>query len=111
MILAQWCERGAPLLPRSLREAWKTERLPDWVTTELGLTDSSTFQHLGAEIWSSVLQINDRLRNLLVWLVHSRDEAIGDLVVIDARWPAALDATSVPWRTRTANCLMKSKLA
>jgi hypothetical protein len=93
-----------------LRTAWRDEELPTWVAVELGLPPNSTFEALGVEVWSSAASFTDRLRNLLVWLVHSRDELISDLVVIDEPWPVALDVASIPWRSRTSNCLVKGEV-
>ena len=94
-MLAKWGCQGTPLLPRSLRAAWRDEPLPDWAAVELKLSPGSTFQQLGSEVWATTAALTDRLRNLLVWLVHSRDDAIGDLVVIDDPWPAEIGRAHV----------------
>src|SRR5262245_35883505 len=98
------------MLPKSLRNAWKDEELPGWAISELQLESPSTFERLDSDVWRSVHQMSERLRNLLIWMVHSRDDAIGELVVIAEPWPAALEFESLPWKIRTRNCLEKSSL-
>jgi hypothetical protein len=43
-----------------------------------------------------------------VWVVHSREELILDLVVLDETWPVTLEPSCIPWRKRNLEVLTRA---
>jgi hypothetical protein len=107
-----WGAEGTPLLPRSLREAWQTEPLPQWIAAELKLGDGSTATALDKSVWdrSGTPTLNERQRNFLLNLVHGRRLEIGSLKVFPRSVPYWLVLKELPFSTRTRNCLVRGNL-
>ena len=107
-----WGASGAPLLPRSLREAWDAEPLPQWVATELNLPAGSTSAALGQSVWVNrdAEALTDRQRNFLLNLVQARRSEIQTIRIFVQPVPYWLDLKEVPFPTRTRNCLINGNL-
>ena len=103
--IVKWCGQGAPLLPESLRRVWSTEKLPLWVSAELGLQQEATLASLDENALGRIRKASSRVRNYLVWLVRSRRNQIKSMPVITKPIPAELNLTRLPWQVRTRNCL------
>ncbi len=108
--LTKWGDPGVPLLPRSLREAWAEDRIPNWVAQECKLPEGTKLGAFGAEIWKQLSAMTERLERYLLALVETRIEDISSLSALGRPWPHNLDPTAVPWRTRTRNCLKRAGL-
>jgi hypothetical protein len=108
----RWGAKGAPLLPRSLREAWEAEPLPQWIAAELKLPAASTPAALGLSAWakSGTEALTDRQRNFLLNLVHARRPEIQAIKVFAQPIPYWLDLMDLPFSTRTRNCLVNGNL-
>lgn len=105
-----WGEFGSPLLPETLREAWRDERLPAWMPRDLGLPEDATFADLGSDVWSGTKNIPERVLNAITILVTQRAEQIAEIWCVRDPWPLGLKPESVPWSTRTRNALRKAGL-
>src|SRR5262245_31925080 len=103
-----WGAAGAPLLPATLRDAWRDERLPAWMPADLGLTDHATYADLGPDVWSVTKVIPERVLNAIMILVSQRSEQIAEIGCVRDPWPLGLKPDSVPWSTRTRNTLKKA---
>jgi hypothetical protein len=108
----RWGAKGPPLLPRSLREAWEGEPLPQWIAAELKLPAGSTPAALGQTVWAShgAEVLTDRQRNFLLNLVHVRRSEIQAIRVFAQPVPYWLDLKDLPFSTRTRNCLVNGNL-
>lgn len=73
-----WGSLGTALLPESLRAAWGSEALPEWIVKEFALPPGSTAQALDQSLWtvSGAAGLTDRQRNFLLNLVHARRSEI-----------------------------------
>lgn len=98
------------MLPRSLRNHWEQELLPDWAAEAIGFPAGATIGSIDVD-WPTDVKTAERLSNYLVWLVESRRDSIGPLVIVDQPWPAGAFVDDVSWRTRTKNCLLSSGFA
>jgi len=106
-----WGQRGAPLLPRTLRRALGEQRLPNWLLQESGLSMDATVEALGSEIWEAGLAaLSSRIELYACRLLDARRSNLRDLMVFDQPWPLDLDPQVVPWTPRTRNCLGRSAL-
>ena len=105
-----WGSSLAPLLPRSLRDAWVAETLPRWVQKDLGLGDDATFGSLGLLERATSYVFSDRMRSFLTFVVQSRRATIHQLVALNHPWPADIHFLDVPWQRRTRNCLLNAGL-
>ena len=103
--IVKWCSQGAPLLPESLRTAWSTEKLPLWLSAELGLPQEATLASLDENALGKIRNPSSRVRNYLTWLVRSRRSQIKSMPVITRPIPVELNLTRLPWAVRTRNCL------
>ncbi len=108
----RWGQAGVPLLPRSLREAWKGEPLPEWVAAELRLPIGSNLNALDRPIWaaSGSSTVTDRQRNFLLNLVSSRRSEIQQFRVFTQPLPYWFDLKVIPLSNRTRNCLVTGNL-
>ena len=107
-----WGTQRGPLLPRSLREAWEAEPLPNWIAAELKLPAGSTLAELGKSVWATTCAeaITDRQRNFLLNLVQTRRSEIQAIRVFAQPVPYWLDLKDLPFSTRTRNCLINGNL-
>jgi hypothetical protein len=112
LVDGRWDARGAPLLPRSLREVWEAEPLPQWIAAELKLPAGSTPGALDESVWdtSGAEALTDRQRNFLLNLVQARRSEIQAIKVFAQPVPYWLDLKSLPFSTRTRNCLVNGNL-
>ena len=108
--MTNWGNRGVPLLPKSLREAWAEDQIPKWVAQESKLPEGTKLESFSAEIWKQLPTMTERLERYLIALVETRMEAISSLSALGRPWPYTLDPATVPWRTRTCNCLKRAGL-
>ncbi len=108
--MTNWAQRGVPLLPKSLREAWAEDRLPKWVTQESKLPEGTKLASLSIEIWNQLPEMTERLERYLLALIETRMEAISPLPALGRPWPHTLEPDAVPWRTRTRNSLKRAGL-
>jgi len=108
----RWGNPGAALLPTSLRTAWESEPLPQWVVGELHLPAGSTSTALDKSVWTkhSAEILTDRQRNFLLNLVQARRSEIQTTKVFVQPIPYWLDLKELPFSTRTHNCLMNGNL-
>jgi len=99
-------------LPESLRLAWASEPLPDWVAAEFGLPKGSTFKALDQSVWSAsnATRVSDRQRNFLLNLVQTRRTGISPLRVFHQPLPYWLNIKELSFSTRTRNCIVTSNL-
>src|SRR6185437_685864 len=107
-----WGVRGTALLPKSLREAWAVEPLPDWICAELHLPVQSSAAALDASVWqaSAATELASRHRNFLLNLVQARRSEIQSIKVFSQPVPYWLDLREMPFSTRTRNCLVNGQL-
>lgn len=105
-----WGSPPVPLIPKSLRQAWRSDVLPNWVCTVTGLPNGSTMEMLGPNVWHSMKHITPRLEHFLIFQVRSRFSTIKGLKCFDRRWPLGLKAADISWTVRTRNCLDKQGL-
>lgn len=105
-----WGSLGTALLPESLRLAWASEPLPDWVAADFGLPNGSTFKALDQSVWnaSSATALTDRQRNFLLNLVQTRRTGILPLRVFHQPLPYWLNLKELSFSTRTRNCLVSA---
>ncbi len=108
--LAVWGDRGAPLLPTSLRQAWKYEKLPNWALKDAGLPSGSTLSELDSKVWVTMHSFSSRLRNYLIRFLGSRRHQIADRPVFAEQWPFGFDPARLTLKVRTRNALESSKL-
>lgn len=108
----KWGTHGVPLLPKSLRTAWDSESLPDWIVREFALPAGSTSAALGASIWTSIgaQVLAERQRNFLLNLVHARRQEIQLVRVFPHAVPYWLNLKEMSFSTRTRNCLVSGNL-
>jgi Sigma-70, region 4 len=108
----RWGEHGSSLLPRSLRNAWADEPLPQWIAAELKLSSGSTSAALGPSVWTSedVKALTSRQRNFLLNLVQVRRSEIQAIKVFAQPVPYWLDLKDLAFSTRTRNCLVTGNL-
>lgn len=106
----RWGERGAPLVPATLRKAWQFEVLPSWVFRETKLHRGSSIARLDSDFWRSSTTCSARLRNYIIWLTRSRRLIIEGLPALDESWPTGLEPDKVPWKIRTRNALDRGGL-
>ena len=108
----RWGAQGAALLPRSLREAWQREPLPQWIAVELKLPSDSTPAALGHSVWatSGAEALTDRQRNFLLNLVQARRPEIRAIRVFAQPVPYWLDLKDLHFSTRTRNCVINGNL-
>lgn len=109
-VLTNWGQAGVPLLPKTLREFWTGERLPDWIARECRLPEGSTLAALDARVWDNLLAITPRIERYVLALLDTRYDAICEIPAIGRPWPIGLDPGSIPWRARTWNCLTRANL-
>lgn len=102
-----WGTPGAPFLPRSLLTRWADEILPEWVCKALRIPTGSRIAGLGDPAPVRDTSLPATVQHFLVFLVHTRRRAIGDLVAVDRVWPPGLAFEDVPWKRRTVNCLRR----
>src|SRR4051794_16896682 len=109
---SRWGTQGGPLLPRSLREAWEAEPLPQWISAELKLPPGSTPAALGKSLWAtnSAEALTDRQRNFLLNLVQARRSEIQAIRVFAQPMPYWFDVNRLAFSTRTRNCLINGNL-
>jgi hypothetical protein len=107
--LPVWGGRGAPLLPRVLREAWASERLPAWIGSDLRLGDSLEVSNLDSRSVSGT-GAPDRVLRYITLLVNTRRDSIRTLPSVGQPWPSILSFAEIPWRRRTRNCLIRHRL-
>jgi len=100
------------LLPRSLRELWDGEALPEWIATELNLPAGSTPAALGYSVWApgGADVLSDRQRNFLLNLINVRRTEIQAVRVFAYPVPYWLDLKDLSFSTRTRNCLVNGNL-
>jgi hypothetical protein len=100
-------EPRVPLLPKPLRDLWAEERLPDWIASECCLPLGSTLAALDASVWNNLPAYTPRIERYVLALLDTRYDTIRDLPALTRPWPVGLDPASVPWTTRTKNCLAR----
>ena len=107
-----WGEPGCPLLPESLRLAWRVEVVPDWVADEMCLSRGMTLSALDGRAWArcSHKEIPEAVKKFLINIVAMRRASIDHLRVLDRPWPRSMDPTLLAWSNRTRNCLRKAGL-
>jgi Bacterial RNA polymerase, alpha chain C terminal domain/Sigma-70, region 4 len=107
-----WGSPGSALLPKSLREVWANEALPDWIGNELGLPAGSSAAALDSSVWkvSGVEELASRQRNFLLNLVQARRSEIQSVRVFSQPVPYWLDLKELPFSVRTRNCLVNANL-
>ena len=110
MIIPIWGKRGCPLLPESLRRAWATESLPGWVARDLNLPDGADYSFLGADVWSrgGLSELPGQVKRFLISALSAGQSLVSDTRVLVHPWPQTLSPTTLPWSTRTTNCLTNS---
>jgi hypothetical protein len=108
----RWGAKGLPLLPRSLRELWDGEALPQWIAAELNLPAGSTPAALGQSVWApgGAEVLTDRQRNFLLNLLNARRTEIQAVRVFAHPVPYWLDLKDLSFSTRTRNCLVNGNL-
>ena len=108
----RWTSKEAPVLPRSLREVWKSEPLPQWITVELKLPSGSSAAELGSPLWTSsgAEVLTDRQRNFILNLVYTRRSEIQSVRVFARPIPYWLKVQDLPFSKRTRNCLTNENL-
>jgi hypothetical protein len=99
-----------PLLPRSLRELWKEDLLPNWLIGECRLPPNSTIAALGPSFWNSQRSIPPRVQHFVEFLIKSRIKSIESVRHINRPWPVGLEVTDIPFSVRAANTLETSGL-
>src|SRR2546425_905877 len=97
---------GTSLLPHTILVEWGDEQVPDWACRALSLPAETRMNRLG-DVWSYRQPPPKSIENFLVFLVHSRRQAIGNLPAIQHPWPPDLAFEDVQWRRRTSNCLKR----
>lgn len=107
-----WGTANAALLPKSLREAWAGEPLPEWIVKEFGLAPGSSAAALDKSVWakSGTVSLNDRQRNFILNLMQARRSEIRSLKVFNQPLPYRLDVKELSFSTRTRNCLVYGSL-
>ena len=107
-----WGSHGSALLPKSLREAWAGEALPEWISKELRLPAGSSAASLDETVWaiSGADNLADRQRNFLLNLVSARRSEIRSVKVFSQPIPYWLDLKELSFSTRTRNCLVNANL-
>lgn len=101
----RWGTPPAPLLPRSLRAAWASDSLPEWVSAETGLLPNATLADLGPSVWKTMGAMSPRLRYFLLFLIRTRVRNVEKLRCIDRIWPLGLKVSDIGWTVRTRNRL------
>lgn len=96
------------MLPKSLRDLWAEERLPDWLVYECHLPEGSKLGSLDVGVWEYLSALTPRLERYLLALLDTRFDAIRDLGALGGSWPVDLNAASVPWKMRTRNNLARA---
>jgi Sigma-70, region 4 len=104
----EWGAQGTALLPESLRIAWASEALPEWIAQEFGLPPGATAKELDESIWTlaGASALSERQRNFLLNLVQGRRTEIRPLKVFAQPPPYWLNLKDLPFTTRTRNCLV-----
>lgn len=106
----RWGESPVPLLPRSLRDLWKQDPLPNWLIAECELPPDSTIAALGPSYWNSQRHIPPRVQHFVEFLIKSRISSVESVRHIDGPWPMGLEVTDIPFSVRAANALRASGL-
>jgi hypothetical protein len=101
----RWGFPPAPLLPRSLRTAFSTEKLPAWLSNELNLSSDATLGSLGPEVWNNAECMGPRTRHYLLFTVKTDLGRKSDIKCFDYSWPLGLKPSEIGWSARTVNCL------
>src|SRR5262245_28198410 len=104
----RWGFSPVPLLPKSLRYAWRSDLLPNWVCMLSGLPIGSTIQNLGSEVWQGLKEMTPQLEHFLIFQLRSRFGGIKTLNCFEKKWPLGLRADDVCWTSRTRNCLKQN---
>jgi hypothetical protein len=110
IIALKWGKPPVPLLPRTLRQAWRNNTLPNWVCTATGLQLGSTMESLGPDVWESMNQMTPRLEHFLIFQLRSRLSTIDNLKCLERNWPLGLKSRDISWTPRTRNALSKEGL-
>jgi hypothetical protein len=107
-----WGSPSSALLPKSLREVWASEALPDWIRNEFHLPAGSSAAALDRSVWkvSGAQELVSRQRNFLLNLVQARRSEIQSVRVFSQPVPYWLDLKELPLSTRTRNCLVNANL-
>jgi len=104
----RWGCSPVPMLPKSLRYAWRNDLLPNWVCMLTGLPIGSTIESLGSEVWQGLKEMTPRLEHFLIFQLRSRFSGIKTLKCFERKWPLGLRADDVSWTSRTRNCLKQN---
>ena len=99
---------GEPILPRSLRDAWDTEQLPEPVLARAGATTPIRYGQLSARVHDRVKHV-DVLVEHAVRTIQSRQPSIASLVVFENVDPATR-ILGLDLSVRTRNALLAAGL-
>ena len=108
---SEWGRPGTPVLPATLRNAWRDQRLPDWLAIEAGLPIETRLDQLDENVWSLGFEFTPRLEHYLLSLTADRRSEIADLPVLQSQsWPVGLLPDEVPWGARVRNAVRRAHL-
>lgn len=109
--ISGWGRAPLPLLPMSLRRLWSTERIPEWLSAELGLPPSSTYLSFDSSVWRSTLQVDVRVLNVLANLLRGRMGEVRDAPLVDPGIRQdTVSLVDAPLSTRSRNSLKAAGL-
>lgn len=108
--LLKWGGPPAPLLPSSLRAAWRYEILPNWVCAETGLPKGATVVDLSVRVWEAMEIMSPRLRHFLLFMMRTHAKTVEKLRCVERIWPVGLKVGDIGWTVRTRNCLARKGL-
>src|SRR6266576_6441103 len=75
----RWGAAPVALLPKALRELWKEEPLPAWVTAECALPATATIEALGPQFWKASKRASTRVLHFATFLLVSRARSIDSI--------------------------------
>ena len=105
---ASWGSKAAPVMPATLRELWRDESMPVWMSNDLGLSSTSTYSALSESIWADKGAIPERVFSAMAILVAQRSEQVAQVRCVVNPWPVGLQPDLVPWSSRTRNALKRN---
>jgi hypothetical protein len=105
----EWGSPPVSLLPRTLREAWASCLLPDWVAQDLSLRAGATASDLGNEFAYSD-GAEARVRHFIRTFVAQRVDEVRKLRCFDFAPPNGFQLSLVPYGTRSWHSLERAGL-
>lgn len=106
----RWGKPDTPLLPRTLRRAFATERLPAWLLQDLRLPPDATAIALDSSVWSHLEPAPPRVERFILGLITYRMEEIRPIQIMEGTWPPHIPPEAVQWPTRVGNALSRAAL-